>query len=219
MHPAIAIANYFIEKAEAGKTPVNGAQLHCLSYFAHGLRLALVNLPLLDEAVLADKDGVTLAGINRTGIGTNRNVTRLLTQLQTQPNGLLDEVAPVLDERDPAVPTLDIVWARFSSFSAYDLGVFVRGQGGPWDQTWNDPQRLEGLLVQSMTQVWQPSSDSSDAAVVIANSLIRRWFRKLVIQENRDQAAADGLERTVMVGRHRLEETASLTPQRNLRAT
>ena len=217
MHPAIAVANYLFEKAQAAKLPVNGAQLQCLTYFAHGLRLALVNLPLLDEAVLADRDGVSLASIARTGAGSNRNLTRLLTQLQPRENGLLEEVAPVLDERDPAIPTLETVWARFGGFSAYDLSIFVRGTGGPWDETWNDPNRLDGLLATTATQVWQPDADN-DRAVVIPNSLIRRWFRQLVIQENRDQSAADGLDRTIMVGRNRLEETTNLSPLRHLRA-
>ena len=217
MHPAIAVANCLFEKAQAAKLPVNGAQLQCLTYFAHGLRLALVNLPLLDEAVLADRDGVSLASIARTGAGSNRNLTRLLTQLQPRENGLLEEVAPVLDERDPAIPTLETVWARFGGFSAYDLSIFVRGTGGPWDETWNDPNRLDGLLATTATQVWQPDADN-DRAVVIPNSLIRRWFRQLVIQENRDQSAADGLDRTIMVGRNRLEETTNLSPLRHLRA-
>ena len=217
MHPAIAVANYLFEKAQAAKLPVNGAQLQCLTYFAHGLRLALVNLPLLDEAVLADRDGINLASIARSGVGTNRTIGRLLTQLQPRDNGLLDEVAPVLDERDPAIPTLDTVWARFGGFSAYDLSIFVRGTGSPWDETWNDPNRLDGLLATTATQVWQPEADN-DRAVVIPNSLIRRWFRQLVIQENRDQSAADGLDRTIMVGRNRLEETTNLSPLRHLRA-
>lgn len=217
MHPAIAIANYFFEKSQATGASVNCAQLQCLTYFAHGLRLALVNLPLLDEAVLADKDGVNLASISAAGIGGNRALSRLLTQLRPLPNGQLEEVAPVLDERDPAIPTLNTVWARFGAFSAYDLGVFVRGGGGPWDETWNDPSRLESQLAATATEVWQPDA-SSERAIVIANSLIRRWFRKLVIQENRDQALADGLDQTIMVGRHRLEETANLSPLRHLRA-
>lgn len=217
MHPAIAVANYLFEKAQAAKLPVNGAQLQCLTYFAHGLRLALVNLPLLDEAVLADRDGINLASIAKSGAGINRNLGRLLTQLQPRGDGLLDEVAPVLDERDPAIPTLDTVWARFGGFSAYDLSIFVRGTGSPWDETWNDPNRLEGLLATTATQVWQPEADN-DRAVVIPNSLIRRWFRQLVIQENRDQSAADGLDRTIMVGRNRLEETTNLSPLRHLRA-
>lgn len=217
MHPAIAVANYLFEKAQAAKLPVNGAQLQCLTYFAHGLRLALVNLPLLDEAVLADRDGINLASIAKSGVGTNRTIGRLLTQLQPRDNGLLDEVAPVLDERDPAIPTLDTVWARFGGFSAYDLSIFVRGTGSPWDETWNDPNRLDGLLATTATQVWQPEADN-DRAVVIPNSLICRWFRQLVIQENRDQSAADGLDRTIMVGRNRLEETTNLSPLRHLRA-
>lgn len=219
MHPAIAVANYLLEKAQAVRMPINGAQLQCLSYFAHGLRLALVNLPLLDEAVLADRDGIHLASIGRAGVGTNRTVTQLLTHVHQRENGLLDEIAPVLDDRDPAIPTLNTVWARFGSFSAYDLSTFVRGTGSPWDQTWNDPGRLDGLLATTATQVWQPEGEvDSDRAVVIPNSLIRRWFRQLVIQENRDQSAADGLDRTIMVGRNRVEETANLSPLRHLRA-
>lgn len=214
MHPAIAIGNYFYERAEQAGASLTGDKVQSLVYFAQGLRLALVNLPLLDEAVMANRDGISLPSISRLGIVGSRKLAQLLTELRTDPRGLIQEVAPVLAENDSALPTLELVWSRFGAFSAYDLGVFVRSADSPWDQTWNSPQHVEGRLETGGSQGWQ----ADDRAIPIPNSLIRRWFRQLVIQENRDQAQADGLEQTVMVGRQRLERTADLSPLKKLRS-
>jgi uncharacterized phage-associated protein len=214
MHSALAVANHLFERAQQARLSLTGGQLQCLCYFAHGLRLALVNLPLLDEAVLADRDGISIASITRLGLHGSRPVPQLLTEVRPTAGGLLDEVAPVLDEQEPALSTVDLVWSRFGRFSAYDLGVFVRSAGGPWDETWNHPDRVDGQLHSVASQ---PLA-ADGRALPIANSLIRRWFRELTIQENRDQASADGLAPTVMARHARPEDTLSLAAVKKLRA-
>lgn len=215
MHSALAVANHLFERAEQERLVLTGGQLQCLCYFAHGLRLALVNLPLLDETVLADRDGVSIPSITRLGLYGGRPVRHLLTEVRPTAGGLLDEVAPVFDEQEPALSTVDLVWSRFGRFGAYDLGVFVRSAGGPWDETWNHPDRIEGLL----SSVASQPLTADGRALPMANSLIRRWFRELTIQENRDQASADGLAPTVMARPARPEQTLDLTPAKKLRAS
>lgn len=194
MRPVTAVANHLIQLAsQSGKTLV-GAQLHNLVYFAHGLRLAMVNEPLLDEAVLADADGVSLQGLRAHGVGGDKPVNGLLLLLTKRPDGRIEDDTPELAATDPAVATLEMVWQRFGSFTAQHMGFFVRSGDGPWDLAWHGPDR------------------NDRDTLTLANSAIRAWFRGLLIQENKDRAMADGLEETVMLSRVNFAET--LVPRR-----
>ena len=189
MRPVTAVANHLIQRAmESGKT-LTGGQLHNLVYFAHGLRLAMVNDPLLDEAVLADADGVLIQGLRVHGIVGEKPVNGLLLLLVKRADGRIDDDTPILPPDDPALATLDMVWQRFGSFTAQHMGFFVRSGDGPWDLAWHAADRRDR------------------DTVTVANSTIRGWFRGLLIQENKDRAQADGLEETVMLSRMNLAET------------
>lgn len=194
MRPVTAVANHLIQRAtESGKT-LTGGQLHNLVYFAHGLRLAMVHEPLLDEAVLADESGVTIQGLRAHGIGGEKPVNGLLLLLVKRADGRIDDDTPVLAPDDPALTTLDMVWSRFGGFAAAHMAMFVCSGGSPWAAAWHAPER-----------------DGRDT-VTLANSAIRDWFRSLLIQENKDRSSADGLEPTVLLARYNL--AATLTPNR-----
>lgn len=176
MHSAVAVANHFI--THSAKT-LDGGKLQGLVYFAHGLRLALVNLPLVDEPLHANSDGVYLPSLSRLGVSGQtliREPLRLPAQDASSPT------VPQLNPDEPAITTIDLVWNRFGSFSSQHLSVFVRGAGGPWDDAWHNRA-------------------TNATSVPLPNSKIRLWFRELVIQENRDLAAADGLDKTVLMAR------------------
>lgn len=217
MHSALAVANYLLKRAENSNTSLSGDQLQSLTYFAHGLRLALVNDALLDEVVMARRDGIFIESLaSAVGIGT-RTVTGLLTRVNNAKGGMLSEVTPTLESNDPACATLDMIWTRFSAFSGYELGLFVRSAESPWDETWNDPERLAAKMSAVSKQTWE-DSDANERPLVIPNSLIRRWFRSLVIQEQKDHDDADGLEKTVhAVGLH-LEKTVRISAEKKLRS-
>lgn len=183
MRPATAVANHLIQLARKSGQPLTGSQLQHLVYFAHGLRLALVNEPLLDEAVLADAEGVSIQGLKAHGIEGDTPVSGLI-RLQNE-----EDQTPQLDSDDMACATLDMVWQRFGSFTAQHMGFFARSGDGPWDLTWHSAER-----------------ENRDS-LTLANSSIRQWFRKLLIQENRDRASADGLEQTVMISHMNFTDT------------
>lgn len=217
MRSALAVANYLLKRAQTSHTPLSGDQLQSLTYFAHGLRLALVNDALLDEVVLARRDGIFIEGLAGASATGSRTLTGLLTRVEDAKSGMLSEVTPELEADDPSCATLDLVWSRFGSFSGYELGLFARSVGSPWDETWNDPERLAAKLSTIATQTWR-EDDAIERALVIPNSLIRRWFRSLVIREQKDHDDADGLEHTVhAVGLH-LEKTVRLSTKKNLRS-
>lgn len=194
MRPVTAVANHLIQRAMLSGKTLTGGQLHNLVYFAHGLRLAMVHEPLLDEAVLADEAGVTIQGLRAHGVGGEKPVTGLLLLLSKRPDGRIDDDTPVLADHDPALTTLDMVWARFGTFAAEHMAMFVCSGGSPWAEAWHSSER------------------GSRETVTLANSSIRDWFRSLLILENKDRASADGLEPTVMLARYNLATT--LTPYR-----
>lgn len=189
MRPVTAVANYLIQRATLAKSVLTGSQLHTLVYFAHGLRMAMVNEPLLDEAVLGDHEGVVIDGLRAQGIGGDKPVMGIIVQLVKRPGGLIDDDTPMLNPKDPAIETLDMVWSRFGGFAASHLAMFVRSSDSPWVAAWE-----------------QPGSQGRDT-VPLVNSAVRNWFRALVIQENKDRASADGLEETVMLSRYNLGQT------------
>lgn len=195
MRPVTAVANYLIQRALATNMRLTGSQLHTLVYFAHGLRLALVNDPLLDEAVLGDAEGVLIQGLKSQGIVGDKPVSGIIVQLLKRADGRIDDDTPMLNPQDPAIATLDLVWARFGSFTAGHLALFVRSSDSPWALAWDAPAR-----------------DGQDT-VILSNSGIRTWFRALLIQENKDRASADGLEETVMMSKFNL--AATLVPRRS----
>lgn len=217
MRSALAVANYLLKRAQTSSTPLSGDQLQSLTYFAQGLRLALVNDALLDEVVMARRDGIFIESLaSAVGIGT-RTLTGLLTRIDNAKGGMLSEVTPCLEADDPACATLDLVWSRFAAFSGYELGLFVRSAGSPWDETWNDPERLAAKLSTVAAQSWR-DDDANERALVIPNSLIRRWFRSLVIQEQKDHDDADGLEQTVHAVGMQLEKTVRISAEKKLRS-
>ena len=189
MRPVTAVANHLIQRAMQARKTLSGAQLHNLVYFAHGLRLAMVNDPLLDEAVLADAEGVSIQGLRAHGVGGEKPVNGLLLLLVKRANGQITDDTPELAANDPAIATLDMVWQRFGSFTAQHMGFFVRSGDGPWDVAWHSPDR------------------NDRETLTLSNSSIRAWFRSLLIQENKDRAAADGLEETVMMSRVNFADT------------
>lgn len=217
MHSALAVANYLLKCARDSNTPLSGDQLQSLTYFAHGLRLALVNDALLDEVVMARGDGIFIESLaSAVGSGT-RIVTSLLTRVDSAKGGMLSEVTPMLESADPACATLDMVWARFKTFSGYELGLFARSEEGPWDEIWNDPARLAAKLSAVATETWH-EDEANERALVIPNSLIRRWFRSLVIREQKDHDQADGLEQTVHAVGSQVERTVRLSAEKKLRS-
>lgn len=195
MRPVTAVANYLIQRALSTNMRLTGGQLHTLVYFAHGLRLALVNDPLLDEPVLGDMEGVLIQGLKSQGIAGEKSVTGIIVQLAKRADGRIDDDTPMLNPQDPAIATLDLVWTRFGSFTAGHLALFVRSSDSPWALAWDAPAR------------------NGQDTVILANSAIRAWFRALLIQENKDRASADGLEETVMMSKFNL--AATLVPRKS----
>lgn len=198
MLPALAVANHLIQRAQQDEVTLLGAQLHTLIYLAHGLRLAMVSEPLLDDAVTANAEGVIVPALIQSGIGGERPVSRLLGEIITRPNGLLDEVIPIIARDEPAIATIERTWARFRHSSTEALERFVRKAGGPWHDSWHSPERMMGRYSSTLSHTWEPVP-ADELPVPIPNTLIRAWFRAVLLKDLREQSASDGLEETVRI--------------------
>jgi len=216
MRPVVAVANQLIQLAQADQVALTGVQLQSLLYLSHGRRMASLNKPLLDEPLLALRDGVGIASLNRLGISGSRLVKTFLAQIvPSNDGGSLRERLLALKPDDPVRAIVETTWLRYRAKSAYELSVLLRGPGSPWDQVWNDPVRLTGGLLTAANGM---TGDDSERAAVIPDALIRRWFRQQMIEEQRAQAAAEGLERTMNISADPLDETISAVVEPELRS-
>ena len=62
-YPTKAVANYFIDLANAKKIQITPMKLQKLIYFAHGWHLAIIGEPLIDECVQAWSYGPVIDSI------------------------------------------------------------------------------------------------------------------------------------------------------------
>ena len=62
-YKALAIANYYIDKANVEDTPLDHLRLQKLVYLAHGWHLAIHGRPLIEESVEAWKYGPVIADL------------------------------------------------------------------------------------------------------------------------------------------------------------
>ena len=218
MRTAIALANQLIQIARDERVPLVGAQLQALLYLAHGQRFATLNKALLDEPPLACADGVMLAGLNRAGAHGTRPVRTLLAQIVPGGEGeTLRERFVSLKPEDPVVALLSGIWQRYGRLPLYELNRLVREPGGPWDQVWNDPARRAGDFEMAISGLSSPDHGEARAAVIPA-PLIRRWFRRQMIEEQRARAGAEGLAQTLSLDSSALEATLHAGPDPELRS-
>lgn len=218
MRPTIALANQLIQFARADGASLVGAQLQALLYLAHGLRFATLNKALLGEPPLAHADGVMFAGLNRAGAYGSRPVNSLLAQIVPgSEDGTLRERFASLKPEDPVRALLLEIWQRYGRLGHYDLTQLVRASGGPWDQVWNDPARRSGGLETADSGFG--GADQGDArAAVIPAPLIRRWFRRQMIEDQRARASAEGLSQTLGLDGSALEATLHAVVEPELRS-
>lgn len=218
MRPAIALANQLIRIARAERVALSGAQLQALLYLAHGQRFATLNKALLDEPPLAHADGVMLAGLNRAGALGTRPVRAMLAQIVPGGEGeTLRERFVALKPEDPVCALLTETWQRYGRLPLYELNRLVRIPGGPWDQVWNDPSRRDGGGETAASGLASPDHGEARAAVIPA-PLIRRWFRRQMIEQQRARADAEGLAETLSLDGSALEATLHAGPDPELRS-
>ncbi len=119
-HPAAAIANEFLKRAQAEGRQLTHMHMQKLVYIAHGWNLAVNNEPLIDEPFQAWDYGPVVPSLYRA-----------LREYGAGPVGRLIKVGDVFDTYDETdltarlepseVRVIDQIWNDFKGFEAFPI--------------------------------------------------------------------------------------------------
>ena len=137
---ALAVANWFIDRAVADGTPVDMLKLQRLVYLAHGWSLAVTGLPLLRQRPEAWDFGPVIPAIYRAFADAGRQpITRKATiagpaasvfhRMAFRDAPAQQVVAPRVDDPD-AVALLQRVWDVYRGFTGVQLSNLSHRPGG-----------------------------------------------------------------------------------------
>lgn len=136
----IAIANWFIHRAEIESCPLDPMKLVKLVYLAHGWHLAVRGEALINETVEAWPYGPVVP-----------SVYHAFKRYGKAPvDGPAMEVNPEAgDFSMPDVPRGDIetvevlerVWEVYRGFSGIELSTLTHQPGSPWEQAWGEAEK------------------------------------------------------------------------------
>lgn len=137
-YDSVAVANYFIQKSFDTGIEVTPMKLLKLVYIAHGWSLALLDEPLIDEAVVAWTYGPVIPGLYHElkEYGRSR-VTKLITTSDFDWRTFRSNfIAPSISEDDAQVKKLlNNVWKGYGNHSGIYLSAITHKAGTPWSMT------------------------------------------------------------------------------------
>lgn len=159
---AIAIANYFIDKANSAPRQENDLTLLRLVkyvYIAYGFALAILKKKIIDERfdkVEAWKYGPVIPSVyhsfkhNRNNIITEKSVILICEgnngQAEFKTPEIIDDEIKIL---------LDFVWDRYKSKNITELIELLHQEGTPWKYCYKDGKNV--TIPDEMTEVYYNS--------------------------------------------------------------
>lgn len=165
MHSALAIANYFIHAAvQQGLATKDfpASKVHGLVYLAHGWLLGSAGVGVINDPVMADKDGVFIPELKAAGCWGTKNVTQLVSVVEMDAKrGLMVENTPQLAAQNPTTQALAWVWKTYGPLSSFAIGQHIQEADGPWEKVWHAPDRR------------------GEEPRPIPGALIKTWFKSL----------------------------------------
>ncbi|MEM6334404.1 MAG: type II toxin-antitoxin system antitoxin SocA domain-containing protein [Planctomycetota bacterium] len=166
MHSAIAVANYFIRKAQQEEQPITLLQLLKLTYIAHGWHLAVLNRALFEERVKAWQYGPVIPAVyhefKRYGSGPISQVgmiTDAWSGARTVPDEQLEP-----DTRD----VLDRVWIAYRHFTAAQLVHITHQDDSPWKQCYEGPTESPTIPEGLIKSHFQNKASANQAAEAVS---------------------------------------------------
>lgn len=136
-YPVKAIANAFLDFAEADGVRLSPLKLQKLVYIAHGWHLAINDAPLVDdEFPEAWQYGPVYPSLYHEFKEFGRgSITSRATDFQRDGSGPLDfqVVVPSVDPSDDNTNEfLKTVWSKYGGFSGFALSEATHKDGTPW---------------------------------------------------------------------------------------
>jgi uncharacterized phage-associated protein len=127
-HSSIAVANRFIELAEANGQKLTNMQIQKLVFLAHGIALALEDKPLISQDVRAWQWGPV--------------VPQLYKRFSAYGAGPITSPAACSEEAitPESGDIIGLVWKSFGQMSGAKLSAMTHLPGSPWDVIWKTDQ-------------------------------------------------------------------------------
>ena len=139
MYPSIAIANYFLDLAEAEDHYLTPLKLQKLVFIAHGWHLALYEEPLISERVEAWRWGPVISPVYHefkyygntpiTGRGT------MIRRMSQNPRDIVEDIPKVDADDIKTREFLDKVWEVYGGYTGIQLANLTHTEKSPWHQS------------------------------------------------------------------------------------
>lgn len=147
-HDPLAVANWFLAKAEAEGKPLTPMKLQKLIYFAHGWALALTDVPLIKERPQAWEYGPVIPSVYHEfkSFGRNTIKGRAATfdwSAFTDANSILDLpiVEPEIEDDPEAEALLTRIWEVYGGLTGFQLSNMTHVNGGAWHRAYHEVAR------------------------------------------------------------------------------
>lgn len=162
-HSALSVANAVLDLALEHKNPMTPLKLQKFIYICHGFNLALVEGPLIKEAVFAWDWGPVIPAIYHEFKIFGKDPIE--GYAKEPEKGKMREIPPPQDEITRAV--LKGVWGLYGKMDGYQLANLTHKPGTPWEQTWKGGKGKD---------------------YIIENDLIKAYYTEMLapVRENKD---------------------------------
>ncbi len=135
-HSALAVANYFIDKAKASRSPITHLHIQKMVYLAHGWHLALheKNLPLVDdEYPEAWKHGPVFPSVyHELKLNGSSPIKGHAQDGYADPDKGLIRFTPVIDHDLEVEQLLDKIYEVYGQWTGGQLISLTHREGTPW---------------------------------------------------------------------------------------
>ncbi|MCC6230530.1 MAG: SocA family protein [Phycisphaerales bacterium] len=149
-----AIANFFLERAEAAGKPLDQMKLQKLLYFSQGWHLALGDRPLFDEDFEAWRWGPVLRSLRSEfkNFGAEPITVRAKDVRFVPGKGIEPFIPSIADCPDQNLPyaqaLLDRAWVIYGGYTGIQLSNMTHADGTPWKQIYD---RFGGAIPHGIT--------------------------------------------------------------------
>lgn len=137
----LAIANFFVRKSLKENRPITQIKLQKLLYFAHGFYLVLKEHPLINEQIEAWHYGPVIPSIYYKFKKWKNKPIKDVSIYQYE-NAIIKE-----DD----IEFLDLVWHKFSYYTASQLVEISHEKNGPWHVAIHKSKILVGYVVPNIS--------------------------------------------------------------------
>lgn len=141
-HSPKAIANFFLELAQASGDAITPMKLQKLVYYAHGWYVGFTGNPLINEPVEAWQYGPVISSLYQEfkKYGSSPIRTKA-TDLDMTCFDMADVPVP---EEESIRKFLVTVWNSYRKYTGITLSEMTHADGSPWAKTWQSGGGVKG---------------------------------------------------------------------------